>query len=250
MSLSFLRALLITDPLVIVVTSVLGTMDLCASFFDRSGNTQHVIARVWSRILLLIGGVRVTVTGGEHIDPARGYVFASNHLSFADTPVVLANIPVQFRFMAKHGLFQVPFIGFHLRRGGHIPVPREDPRAAVRAIHEAGRYIKERQISILVFPEGGRSNGELRPFKEGGAMIALAAQCQIVPCALVGTRKVLPMGSVHIRAATVELRIGKPISTEGMSTRDRGKLTAQVYKEIAGLLGEHFRTEPDPAIER
>lgn len=237
MSLSYLRALLITDPLVIVITSILGTADLIVSFLDRTGNAQHVVARIWSRILLLVGGVRVKVTGLDRIDPKKGYVIASNHLSFADTPLVLAHVPLQFRFMAKKSLFQVPFIGFHLRRGGHIPVPREDARGSVRAIHEAGRIIRENNCSILVFPEGGRSHGELRPFKEGAALIAITAQAPLVPVAIVGTRDVLPMGSLHIRAARVEMRIGEPIPTTGLAPKDRGPLTEELRRRVAALLG-------------
>jgi len=93
-----------------------------------------------------------------------------------DTPVALANIPVQFRFLAKRGLFQIPFLGTHLSRAGHIPVPREDPRAAVKVMQQAAEVIQAKKISLLIFPEGGRSHdGQMRPFKEGGLYIAIRA---------------------------------------------------------------------------
>src|SRR5205807_9067013 len=138
-----LRAVFITDPLIVVATIVYGSVSLVASFFDETGRKQIAVARAWARMLLRVAGVRVTVEGLENIDPNGSYVFACNHASYMDTPVILAHIPVQFRFLAKEGLFKIPFLGDHLRRAGHIPVPRENPRAAVKTMAEAGRIIRE-----------------------------------------------------------------------------------------------------------
>ena len=132
-----------------------------------------------------------------------------------DTPVVLANIPVQFRFLAKRGLFQIPLLGTHLTRAGHIPVPRDDARAAVKTMTTAAQAIRERGISLLIFPEGGRSQtGELAAFKEGAAYIAIRAGVPLVPIALKGTREILPYGSGHVRSGSVTMRIGDPIPTD------------------------------------
>jgi 1-acyl-sn-glycerol-3-phosphate acyltransferase len=237
----YLRSFIWTGPMVILATTVYGTVDLIVSFFDSTGDTQHKIAEAWSRALLWIGGVRVRVTGLDKIQRNGSYVFASNHLSYSDTPTVLANIPCQFRFMAKEGLFKIPFIGSHLRRGGHIPVPRDDARAAIRALQEAARVVRERKISILLFPEGGRTDGELRPFKEGAAMLAIAAGVQIVPVMLKGTREVMPMGSLLMTPGDVEVRIGDPIPTAGLTPRDRGRLTEQVRNAIAAMQQESAR---------
>ncbi len=240
MSLGLLRALLITDPLVILSTIFFGTINLIVSLFDQSGNTQVAIARVWSKSLLLLAGVKMDVDGVENISSNGSYLIASNHLSYMDTPVVLAHIPVQFRFLAKKGLFSIPFLGYHLKRAGHIPVPRDDPRGAVRTMQKAAEVIRARGISILVFPEGGRTrDGVLQPFKEGAAHIAIQAGVPIVPVALVGTREVLPMGSLNIRPGRVTLRIGKPIETKNLTARDRKQLTEEVREQIAGLLEGH-----------
>jgi 1-acyl-sn-glycerol-3-phosphate acyltransferase len=154
---------------------------------------------------------------------------------------MLANIPCQFRFLAKHGLFKIPFIGFHLRRGGHIPVPRENTRAAVRAIHDAGRIVRERGISVLLFPEGGRTDGELREFKEGAALIAIAAGVPIVPVAVTGTREIMPMGSLRMVPGKVQVQIGTPIPTEGLTAKDRAVLNQQVRGQVESLLKEIHR---------
>jgi 1-acyl-sn-glycerol-3-phosphate acyltransferase len=173
----------------------------------------------------------------EKIDPRRPYVFAANHLSYMDTPVVLSRIPVKFRFMAKSGLFKIPFLGTHLAQAGHIPVPLEDPRAAVKTLSLAAQTIRERGISILVFPEGGRSDdGVLQEFKEGAAYIAIKAGVPIVPVALIGTRGILAMHSATFHAGPVRLRIDDPIDTRDLKLSDRGELTARVRERIVQML--------------
>ena len=154
---SFFRAYFVTAPLVVLATIGYGLVSLAISLFESSGRRQIGVARSWARCLLWVSGVKVKADGLEKISPEGSYIFVSNHLSYMDTPVVLANIPVQFRFLAKRGLFQIPFLGNHLARAGHIPVPREDPRAAVKTMTTAAQVIRESGISLLVFPEGGRS---------------------------------------------------------------------------------------------
>jgi 1-acyl-sn-glycerol-3-phosphate acyltransferase len=236
MSLSLLRAIFFTDPLIILATVVMGSVSLVISLFDSTGRPQHGVARAWARMLLAIAGARVRVEGLHHIDPGAPYVIASNHLSYMDTPVVLAHIPLQFRFLAKEGLFGIPFVGHHLRRAGHIPVPRDDVRAAVKTLNDAGRIVRERGVSILVFPEGGRSPEEMQPFKDGAAYIAIRAGVPIVPVVLIGTRAILPMHSVNVRPGPVTVRIGIPIPTANLKIHDRAELTAQVRAQIENLL--------------
>jgi 1-acyl-sn-glycerol-3-phosphate acyltransferase len=231
---SRLRAFLILDPLIILATAVMGTVSSLVSLFDASGNAPHKIARIWSRILILVSGMRVSVDGLEKVPPSGGCVIASNHLSLMDTPLVLAHIPLQFRFLAKKGLFKVPFIGGHLRRAGHISIPREDPRGSLKAMAETARIIRERGVSALVFPEGGRSEGELQEFKDGAAYIAIKAGVPIVPVTIQGTREVLPMGSAVIRPGKVRLRIGDPIPTAGLKLQDRARLTSLIRERILG----------------
>lgn len=236
---AFLRTWIFVAPMIAISTIVCGAFSIAVSLFDRSGRAMIGAARVWARSLLAIGGVRVTVEGLEKIDTNAAYVFVSNHLSYMDTPVVLSNIPVQFRFMAKKGLFQIPFLGTHLAQAGHIPVPREDPRAAVKTLTLAAQTIRDRGISVLVFPEGGRSeDGNLQEFKEGAAFIAIKAGVPIVPIALVGTRAVLAMHSKTFHRGRVTLRVSDPVPTAGMIMRDREALTASVREKIIAMLAD------------
>jgi 1-acyl-sn-glycerol-3-phosphate acyltransferase len=240
---SLLRSLLITEPLIVVATIVFGAISLTVSFFDPTRHRQNAIARAWARVLLAVSRVKVHVEGLEKIKEDGSYVFVSNHLSYMDTPVALANIPVQFRFLAKRGLFQIPFMGWHLARAGHIPVPRGDARAAVKTMMLAAQIVREQKISLLIFPEGGRSRkGEMRPFMEGAAYIAIRAGVPLVPVGLKGTREVLPYGSGNIRGGPVILRIGDPIPTDHTTLRDRGHLTELLRDRIINLVEENLPT--------
>jgi 1-acyl-sn-glycerol-3-phosphate acyltransferase len=225
----WLRGALIADPAIVLATIFFGTVSLVISFFDKSGRVQAAAARGWARALLFVSGVQVQVEGLEHIDPSGSYIFISNHTSYMDTPAVLANISVQFRFLAKRGLFQIPLLGTHLSRAGHIPVPREDARAAVKTLQLAAETIQKKKISLLIFPEGGRSHdGVLRPFKEGGAYIAIRAGVPVVPLVLLGGREVLPYGGGVVKPGKIVMRVLAPIETSNLSLKDRGTLTERV----------------------
>jgi len=232
-----LRAVFLTAPLIVLATAVMGTTSLLASLKDRTGRLPHRVARAWARMLLAISGVKAEIQGVEKLDAEVGYVFASNHLSLMDTPLVIAHIPAQFRFLAKRSLFKVPFIGGHLKRAGHISVDREDPRAALKVLSAAAELIRTQGVSVLVFPEGSRSeDGRLQEFKEGAAYIAIKAGAPVVPLGISGTLEILPTGSVIVRSGHARLRIGDPIPTAGMKLSDRTALTLRIREEVGRLL--------------
>jgi 1-acyl-sn-glycerol-3-phosphate acyltransferase len=234
---SLVRSLFFSTPLIIVCTIVMGTLSLVDSFFDRTGNSLHQLARAWARMLLAASFIRVRVEGLEKLDPRGAYVFVANHGSFMDIPALLASLPQQFRFFAKKSLFRIPFLGTHLERAGHIPVDRSNARASLKSMMEAARIIRGRGVSVLNFPEGGRSAEGLREFKEGPAYVAIKAGVPAVPVAIVGMRELLPMGAIHLRSGKVVLRVGDPIPTKGMESSDRMELTQRLYREVSQLLG-------------
>jgi 1-acyl-sn-glycerol-3-phosphate acyltransferase len=237
---STLRAYLVADPLIVLSTIAFGMVSIIVSLFDSTGDIQIRVARGWAKSLLLVSGVSVEVQGLENIDAAGSYVFASNHLSYMDTPVVLSHIPVQFRFLAKRGLFKIPLLGTHLGQAGHIPVPREDPRASIKTMQTAAEVMQNRKISLLIFPEGGRSHdGRLQPFKEGAAYIAIRAGAPLVPVAIVGSAKVLPFGSGTPKPGNVVLKVMKPLETKGLTLKQRHELTSEARSLIESALGEH-----------
>jgi len=231
---SLVRSLVFSTPLILICTIVMGTLSLIASFFDRTGNSQHRVARAWARMLLAVSFIRVRVEGLEKLDPLGAYVFVSNHGSFMDIPALLASLPQQFRFFAKKGLFRIPFLGTHLRRAGHLPVDRSSPRASLKTMLEAARMMRGRGVSVLNFPEGGRSAEGLREFKEGPAFIAIKAGVPVVPMAILGTRAIVPRGEWRFTPGTATLRIGQPLEPSAFSDPDSLRLAAE--RAVAELL--------------
>ena len=238
MSLSYIRSLLITDPIIIVATIIMGTISLITSLFDTEGRRQHRISRVWSRMLLMVSGVKMRIEGLDHVDPNGRYLFVANHRSLMDVPVLLAYIPLQFRFLAKKGLFHIPFLGTHLRSAWHLPVVKDNPRASLKSMTDAVHFIQDRGLSILLFPEGGRSPEKLKEFVEGAAYIAIKAGVPAIPVGMIGTREVLPMGSMQIMSGVVELKFGEPIPTAGLTLKGRAALTQTLHDRVAELIGE------------
>ncbi len=231
-ALSLLRNYVVTVPLAYLCTILMGMISLFVSLFDSSGRLQHDCARIWARLLLFFGRVRVRVRGAEHI-PAGPCIFAANHLSYMDIPVAFGYIPRQFRIMAKASLFHIPFLGWHLRRSGHMPISRNNPRRAARSLLEAAGHVKQ-GTSVFIFPEGGRSlDGQIGEFKAGTFLLAIKAAAPVVPVTLNGTRAVLPFYSWRLSPGEVELIFHPPLATAGMRSASAAALAARVRSTIA-----------------
>ena len=230
-----LRSYFIYVPLVYLYTLVLGVMSLLSSLFDRSGRVQHKFAHWWARLILRTGSTPLHIKGLEYIDPAHPAVYAANHLSALDIPVLYAALPGQFRIMAKKELFRYPVLGWHLKRSGQIPIVFGDPHASIGSLKRAGRALRN-GLPLMVFPEGGRSpDGQLQPFLGGAFFAAIAEQVPVIPIAIVGTYEQLPMNSFHALPGQVDVIIGQPIPTTGMRLRDMDKIAAQVRDAIAEM---------------
>src|SRR5450432_4262775 len=134
--LSWLRSWFFSAPLIILSTVVMGTISLIASCFDSTGNSQHRLAQIWGRMLLAVSFIQVRTEGLQKLDPHANYVFVSNHGSLMDIPAILSRVPHQFRFFAKKSLYQIPFLGAHLKHAGHLPVDRSSPRASLKSMSE------------------------------------------------------------------------------------------------------------------
>jgi len=233
---SFLRSLLFSTPLIAFATVVMWTGSMLASMFDRTGRWQHHMAQIWARMLLAASFIRVRAEGLEKLDPKANYVFVANHSSYMDIPAVLSKLRYQFRFFAKKGLYKIPFLGWHLHRAGHLPVDRSNARNRLKSMNEGARALADDGISMLLFPEGGRTKIGLREFQEGAAYIAIKSKVPVAPVAIVGLRDLLPVGSIHIRAGKALLRIGDPIPTATLKPSDREALTRRLHDTIQQLL--------------
>ena len=230
--LSGLRSYFILDPLIFFYTGALGALSLLSSLIDSSGRIQHNFARLWSTLILKTIMCDLTVTGLDHLDPAKPHVYAANHISAMDIPVLYHGLPFQFRIVANKYLFNYPFVGWHLRRSGQIAIDGASPRATFKSLLSAVIDLKSR-MSVVIFPEGGRSlTGHVMPFMNGAFYLAIKAQVDVVPVAIVGTFELLPMNSFHIRPRPVQLIFGNPISTAGLNMHDLEKLAEQVRASI------------------
>jgi 1-acyl-sn-glycerol-3-phosphate acyltransferase len=231
--LSYLRSLLFTNLLIYFYTAVCGTFSLCGSLFDARGRWQHGCARVWSWLILATSGIRVHVEGLENAQRVATAIFCVNHQSAMDIPILFVKLPVQFRFVAKRSLFHLPFLGWHLRRSGHIPVDRGRPRQALQSIEHAAERIRAGS-SVVLFPEGHRSrDGQMLPFRTGSFRLAVLSGVPIVPITLNGTRRVLKPDTYHVRGGPTEMIVHPPIPTRSLGLGDVEALCERVRAQIA-----------------
>src|ERR1700735_3110083 len=226
---------LVQAPLFFSATSAFGTVSLLASLTEKDGRRQHRIARAWARWSLAIAGSPIHVTGLDVLHNHPVAVYACNHLSYMDTPAIFAALPFPFRILARSGLWKLPFIGWHLNRSGQIPVAVDNPRASISSLTNGVRALKA-GMPLFVFPEGGRSlDGPLGTFMSGPAYMAIRAGVPLIPQALVGTYELLPIHTRHFSPRPLELRIGAPIPTTGLTARQSETLTAQLREAIEEL---------------
>jgi 1-acyl-sn-glycerol-3-phosphate acyltransferase len=213
----------------------MGTFSLLSSLFDRDGGIQQWFAVTWSKMILKTISVPVRVHGMDCIDTSRPHMYALNHLSALDIPVVYVAMPMHFRIMAKEELFKYPFLGWHLRRSGQVSIERENAISSMRSLNKAAASLKA-GMPLVVFPEGGRSaTGDVKPFLPGVFYVAIKSGVDVVPMALVGTYELLPMDTFHIMPRPVEGLVGEPISSAGYTIREMDKLAAKVQKAVEDL---------------
>jgi 1-acyl-sn-glycerol-3-phosphate acyltransferase len=203
-----------------VYTMVLGTLSIGSSLFQSSGRFAHWCARTWARLILATTGVEVDVSGLERLDRDRAYVFVSNHQSIYDIPIIFWSLPYQVRILAKASLGSVPFIGWHLRRTGHMLVDRKNPTRALHIFARASKLMTQ-GLCLIVFPEGTRSrDGRVAPFKGGSFFLALRTGLPVVPLSIVGTRHVMLKGRLATYPGQVKLVVHEPIDTHGLTEAD------------------------------
>jgi 1-acyl-sn-glycerol-3-phosphate acyltransferase len=222
-------------PTIAIYTTVLGTLSLGSSLFERRGYFAHRCARAWSWLILATTGVRVQVRGLEHLQLRKTYVFVANHQSIYDIPVVFASLPFQLRIIAKESLGSFPFLGWHLSRTGHLLVNRR--RADPRAVFNWANALTAKGLSLIVFPEGTRSpTGHVGVFKGGSLYPAVQAGLPIVPISIAGSRHVMKKGRLMTCPGEVELTVHEPIPTVAAAEpniREVRALAARVREIIA-----------------
>jgi 1-acyl-sn-glycerol-3-phosphate acyltransferase len=233
--LSRLRSYFFYDPLIWLYTLSMGLMSIPVSLFGDRERILHNFARGWSWLIMKTIFSPVKVNGLDKIDTMKPLVYAVNHASALDIPVLYVNLPFQFRILFKSELLSYPIIGWHLKRSGQVCINQQNPSASVGQIKSALRSLK-RGMPLVIFPEGGRTpDGEIKPFLPGALFLAIRAKVDIVPVALVGTFELLPMNTYHIKSRPLEMRVGEPISTAGYETNDVEALSQKVKEAVEKL---------------
>ena len=232
-----LRNIFISYPGSILSTLFFGFLSIVVSPFASSGRTQHAIMRTWARTVLWICGIRVKVEGASNIPPGGSFVLVANHRSYMDSPIVIPFINLQFRFFAKSSVFYWPMIGYHLKQAGHLPVHYDNPGKSLRSMSDAARVMRQKGISVLLFPEAGRTTGELEAFKDGAAYVAIKAGAPVIPMGIIGADKVLGVNRLKITPHDITIRFGTPIPTIDLPLSERGKLTQTLWLRVAELIG-------------
>jgi 1-acyl-sn-glycerol-3-phosphate acyltransferase len=153
------------------------------------------------------------VRGAENV-PASAAVYAANHGSALDIPIVFGHLPLSFRIIYKKSLSLIPIVGWYLHLGGHIAIDRGNPFKARKSLDSAAQRIRG-GTSVTVFPEGTRASGaSVGLFKRGSFQLAVDAAVPVVPVSLVGVKRVAPRGIWTLRSGTVEVRIHPPVATD------------------------------------
>jgi 1-acyl-sn-glycerol-3-phosphate acyltransferase len=243
---NFLRSLFITWPSTGLILAALAVLSRLSRRRDPSARQHGRVGRGCSRVFLFCAGIRLRIDGLENLEHDGVYVYAANHESTLDPPVLAASLPPPVRFIAKEELFKKPILGGYLKRGRHIPVNRDDMRSAVKSLSEAARSVREDGASVMVFAEGTRSD-ELRSFKGGAAHVAIQCGVPVVPVALVGAAEILPKGSSLVRPGEMRVMIGEPIATAGMDRSDRDRLTAVLFERVSQLIAGS--AQPAPSMQ-
>ena len=201
----------------------------------------HNFARFWSHLIMSTIQSPLTVKGLEHVDSSKPHVYAVNHASAMDIPILYVGFPFQFRIVFKKELLSYPIVGWHLKRSGQVCIDQQRPTNSIGSIRSALKSLKA-GMPLVIFPEGGRTpDGDIKPFLPGAFFLAIKAQVDIVPVALIGSYELLPMDTYHIKCRPLEIRIGKPISTAGLTMSEMDRLSYNVQRAVEDL---YYRRKP------
>jgi 1-acyl-sn-glycerol-3-phosphate acyltransferase len=232
---SRLRSYFFFDPLIWFYTVSFGAASIPFGLFDKDGSMLHAFARAWARLTMKSVSSPLRVEGLDQIDTSRPNVYAVNHASALDIPVLYAYLPFQFRIVHKKELLAYPVVGWYLKRSCQVCVDQQNPARSIGQIRSALRTLRG-GMPLVIFPEGGRtSDGRIQKFLPGAFFLAIKAQVDVVPVALRGMYELLPMDTYHIKPRPLEMRVGRPISTAGLTLRQLDELSARVQRALEQL---------------
>jgi 1-acyl-sn-glycerol-3-phosphate acyltransferase len=198
--------------LVIVPIMFIGmTIYLFVNLIDTTGDSFHKLGAWWGRLCARIFGIAVEVTGRENYNSDKNYLVLSNHAGMSDIPLILGNIDLNIRFLAKEELGRIPIFGWTLKQAGYVMIKRGQNREALKSLLAATNVLKSGR-SVHIFPEGTRSfDGKMLPFKRGAFLVAQKGGAPVLPVTIIGSHLVTPKKSLKINKGKIKIIIGKPI---------------------------------------
>ncbi len=212
-----------------------------SQLFDRKLSTMHRLTRLWAWLLIKSNPAwKIRVSGGQGLDPRKGYVIVANHQSIADIAAVLTAIPLHFKFISKKEVYRVPMMGWHMRAAGYLSLDRNSKESAKNVLFESRRWLKE-NVSMLLFPEGTRSlDGQIHEFKLGAFKLAQDVGAEVLPVVIDGTGDCVPKSTLKIsNPAVFKVSIGKPVRLGGAAVEDLPQAVETIRQEmierLAGL---------------
>lgn len=192
-------------------------------------------------------GIRTTVIGLDKLDPARTYIYMSNHASNIDPPLMIPLIPKRTSVLVKKELFKVPLLARAMRLGSLVPVDRGNREAGIEAVRAASAVVQQ-GLNMTIYIEGGRSfDGKLRPFKKGPFYLAMECDTPVVPVTISGTHYVMPKGRFAIKPGNVEVIFHTPIEPQDFGSREQ--LMEKVRRVIESGLPPELQESPASTTE-
>ena len=208
---------------------------LCGVPWTRSGVYDRAQRR-WSRTSRRVTGIPVSIEGAEHLNADGPQVLVSNHTGFFDILALLAALPVDAKFIVKQELYRIPVLGAAMRAAGHVRMDRGNQKQAFGAYEEAAAQMKEKKLTIVVYPEGTRTRtGDMLPFKKGPFVFAIGSGAPLIPCYVAGAFGIQPKGSIRVRKKPITIVLGPPIPTAGLRPEDRDALSDRTREAMLAL---------------
>ncbi|OHD63359.1 MAG: acyl-phosphate glycerol 3-phosphate acyltransferase [Spirochaetes bacterium RBG_13_51_14] len=220
----------------VLMTLILFMPVILASLLSTTGNLAFTLSKIWARVMLLATGVRVVIQGKDKIAKGRSYVIISNHQSLYDIIAIVTSLGIQYRWVIKKELLNIPLFGPALYTSRNIFIDRSNTDRARESIRR-GLDRLPGGVSVMFFAEGTRSpDGQLREFKKGAFAAALERSFPILPVTVTGSRKVLPKGSIVFTPGRIEVIISDPIDTRGYNHDNMQELMEKTRTVIGSRL--------------